>query len=80
MVLVLCLFAFCFVFVLMCHIRCHRASSQMCARGGVLVVGSLITLAMYSAGVSVLRAVLVFVVSVFIISLLVSLVQPLEID
>ena len=80
MVFVLCLFAFCFVFVLMSHIRCHKTSSQICARCGVLVVGSLITVAMYSAGISVLRAILVFVASVFIISMLVSLVQPLEID
>ncbi|MFY8326864.1 MULTISPECIES: hypothetical protein [unclassified Pseudoalteromonas] len=43
-------------------------------------MGSLITLAMYSAGLGALRTVLVFVVSVFIISMLVSLVQPLEID
>ncbi|MCQ8879713.1 hypothetical protein NQT69_17065 [Pseudoalteromonas shioyasakiensis] len=80
MVLTLCLIAFCCIFVLMCHIRCHKKPSLICARCGVLVVGSLITLAMYSAGLGALRTVLVFIVSVFIISLLVSLVQPLEIE
>lgn len=80
MVLTLCLLAFCCVLVLMFHIRCCKKASLLCARCGVLTVGCLITLAMHSGGIGLLRALLVFVVSVFIVSLLVSLVQPLEIE
>ncbi|MCF6145647.1 hypothetical protein PMAG_a3898 [Pseudoalteromonas mariniglutinosa NCIMB 1770] len=46
----------------------------------MFVIGSLITLAMYSAGLGVLRTILVFVVSIFIVSLLITLVQPLDLD
>lgn len=80
MVLTLCLAAFACVLILMFQVKCQNSSSQICARCGVLIVGSLITLAMYSAGLGVLRMVLVFVVTVFIVSMLLSLVQPPQID
>lgn len=80
MALTLCLIAFCCVLVLMCNVRCETKKSQLCARCGVFVIGSLITLAMYSAGLGVLRTVFVFVISIFIVSMLVSLVRPLELD
>lgn len=80
MALVLCLIAFCCVLLLMCNIRSQKKNSQSCIRCGVFVIGSLITLAMYSAGLGVLRTILVFVVSIFIVSLLITLVQPLDLD
>lgn len=80
MVLTLCLAAFFCVLVLMCHVRCYSKRSQICARCGVLVIGGLITLAMYSAGLGALRTVLVFVVTVFVVSMLLSLVQPFEVE
>lgn len=80
MILTLCLAAFVCILVLMFQVKCQNSKSQMCARCGVLIVGSLITLAMHSAGLGALRTVLVFVVSVFIVSMLLSLVQPLEVE
>jgi len=80
MVLTLSLAAFFCVLVLMCHVRCQNKKSQICARSGVFIVGGLVTLAMYSAGLGVLRTVLVFAATVFVVSMLLSLVQPLDID
>ncbi|CAM4416541.1 hypothetical protein PSOS111911_19265 [Pseudoalteromonas ostreae] len=80
MTLLLCLIAFFCVLLLMFNVRSCSKHSLGCIRCGVFVVGSLVTAAMYYAGIGVLRAVLIFIVSIFIVSLLITLVQPLELD